>query len=1468
MGQPRTAMRNRPTSAIEKTRSAREGGAKLRPSSAGMWRGDKTAASGKDLGLVGDDSEDSATTHSSMSRSTQRSTVQGRSNGVPKTARPPSSRSSSVSSQGIARKPDVWIMAPLAPTGRADDPTQENEANSRCVRGGSDSPVFSERLRKLSRLPSEKDRHRLQQMEEAQQAALREGGRASKAYLDILEKLVRRYNSVAMHYLQQGEHKHALDLLQSAESLVSQVGSGQTSFDTLKGLTYNNLGCYFRREGMPMEALKWLRQAHDIEQRGGEDSARSSTFLNLCAVYSVLGKHLEALQCATQALKHLKAALQRNPDASLSAAVPGMEKLDTASMLSIAYHNIAVEQEYLQRYDEAVSSYRKALQVAQTQCGQKSQLAGKIRLALAAAVNAARSLHSSTTLDTETSVSSLESRPNAPQGNPVSRGHTRNGVDEARRQAGREWDSKPSWQRENTGLSAHERGMVQRHREHLAERKQQDMTIESLSESGSASGRDPQDARANMPVATGGGSGEHSSKAGSAVSEGKISARPRVSAAGRGAGGKGDNLVMDEHSWGSERSPESGSSKERNKRPLSAARLPATENNSSQEGPSEPAADAVRRHSRKTARPRTAGRERMADQDREELLAMTDPSSSDGEYEAVADDAGLSEGESQAASRPTSSKTRSGRVSVRAGQDEAMHGEGSVIGGKFDENAPHKSNADHLRSGRPMSASRPPEAEGPWKPDAGQVKSRTSRKTARPRTAGRERMRETDREDLLVLSSGSEDAYEYLDRSDGDDDPSRQAGRVGERAAVREVRGIRVEREGEQVVKKGAGKRQSNRPLSAGVSFNSPSNVVHLIRPQSAPAVRRDGRPAGRTGHLGEEGQEEEEGGEQDEEEQEDGDRGVDQDTEKQDEDIFDSDEGYKAPHAQRRPFQRSQSSGRIPARPRDSGQRRTPATADGVSAGVPRPAARQPPAPAVANSSGAIGHKGAPVPPYALHESDDEADEEELDTKGILLQQTEVLTAELERAKQRESELFERISRLEQAPSAAGRLPLPPVNPQTTVSKPPLRRLAFGLPEVGLDGVDAAVSDTIAGQQQPPKPKKLSSSAPRGLPPRPSNRAGQQRALPVAAEPLNDYDEICELTTALRSAAEHKARCSIPNSPARSTSSSAAATGMTRQPAHTHIPNTSTTTVTFDSLRAQPPSAGGGNTWMPREGPDQGGGGGGARSMLLPHDTPGSATTPGDLSDSSRASSVSRPVAALQPLPASRRRRQRSGNASVAQLQRAAAQVLQCAWRAHLARARAERRRALARRRAAKAHEPAHVPRRGDGFASVRRDEGSRGAPGKWRKSSSERGYERPSSTSTRQQQPGGDASQPVRVAGEEKRRRRAAVAIQGVVRGWSARRMVTATMDWSLVREAASAARTARGRARPVDRDNANPLPSATTAWDSRGSAGEGTGGVGGLDDEVLFSTGTNMGRATPLHSVGVAEESLEGLLQDLGL
>ena len=58
---------SRPTSAVEKTRSIREGGAMLRPASAGVWRGKPASA------VLGSamTSEESATSRSSASEASQ-----------------------------------------------------------------------------------------------------------------------------------------------------------------------------------------------------------------------------------------------------------------------------------------------------------------------------------------------------------------------------------------------------------------------------------------------------------------------------------------------------------------------------------------------------------------------------------------------------------------------------------------------------------------------------------------------------------------------------------------------------------------------------------------------------------------------------------------------------------------------------------------------------------------------------------------------------------------------------------------------------------------------------------------------------------------------------------------------------------------------------------------------------------------------------------------------------------------------------------------------------------------------------------------------------------------------------------------------------------------------------------------------------------------------------------------------------
>lgn len=61
-------------------------------------------------------------------------------------------------------------------------------------------------MAKLQNLPSEKDRSRLQHLEEQLRAAVREreGGKGGARFLDASERLGRLYNSTAMQYLQAG----------------------------------------------------------------------------------------------------------------------------------------------------------------------------------------------------------------------------------------------------------------------------------------------------------------------------------------------------------------------------------------------------------------------------------------------------------------------------------------------------------------------------------------------------------------------------------------------------------------------------------------------------------------------------------------------------------------------------------------------------------------------------------------------------------------------------------------------------------------------------------------------------------------------------------------------------------------------------------------------------------------------------------------------------------------------------------------------------------------------------------------------------------------------------------------------------------------------------------------------------------------------------------------------------------------
>ena len=111
-------------------------------------------------------------------------------------------------------------------------------------------------------------------------------------------------NILAMGYLQQADREPrmrdaALGLLQKAEVLSRNDDRG-------RAVTYNNMGCLYKREGRHKAALTYLLKAQTIEARLPDAALvgmrPADTLLNLCAVLSTLGRHDAALEQAQSAL--------------------------------------------------------------------------------------------------------------------------------------------------------------------------------------------------------------------------------------------------------------------------------------------------------------------------------------------------------------------------------------------------------------------------------------------------------------------------------------------------------------------------------------------------------------------------------------------------------------------------------------------------------------------------------------------------------------------------------------------------------------------------------------------------------------------------------------------------------------------------------------------------------------------------------------------------------------------------------------------------------------------------------------------------------------------------------------------------------------------------------------------------------------------------------------------------------------
>lgn len=186
-------------------------------------------------------------------------------------------------------------------------------------------------------------------------------------------------NLLAMTYLQQEDFNMVLELLKKAEILTERDLPGRAA-------TFNNLACYYRRQGKLHAALQYLQKALKIESKLSNVQNPADTHINACAVLSQLGRHQTALEHAQQALILLQEELLAPPGSTEAAAPP---QADRIAVLAIAYHNIGVEQEFLKRYDQSMLSYRKGVEVAERYLGAKHAICITLKNSIVAAKKAA-----------------------------------------------------------------------------------------------------------------------------------------------------------------------------------------------------------------------------------------------------------------------------------------------------------------------------------------------------------------------------------------------------------------------------------------------------------------------------------------------------------------------------------------------------------------------------------------------------------------------------------------------------------------------------------------------------------------------------------------------------------------------------------------------------------------------------------------------------------------------------------------------------------------------------------------------------------------------------------------------------------------------------------------------------------------------------------------------------------------------
>ena len=154
-------------------------------------------------------------------------------------------------------------------------------------------------------------------------------------------------NFGSIDILNQGYTEMALQILLKCDELLSDQSFGQ-HFD-LKALTYNHLGCCYRRNQGTKTAMMYFQQALTLILEKKSKNYLGLTYLNISALHSSLGNHQKSLDFARQSLVESQSEffLYQKFNSNIyeeNAQNYEPEYINAVSTLVISFYNVAKEE--------------------------------------------------------------------------------------------------------------------------------------------------------------------------------------------------------------------------------------------------------------------------------------------------------------------------------------------------------------------------------------------------------------------------------------------------------------------------------------------------------------------------------------------------------------------------------------------------------------------------------------------------------------------------------------------------------------------------------------------------------------------------------------------------------------------------------------------------------------------------------------------------------------------------------------------------------------------------------------------------------------------------------------------------------------------------------------------------------------------------------------------------------------------